>query len=330
VEQKMNNPIETVQEVFGISSLREAIIGGTIMSVNPAVGSAINSSSTMDTKKYLCFYPELVELEKEAGNPYDFMGLSTIWNVGFVSQSEKLNTPDFFSGQSVKYLKNRKIKTVDQLFSRRSENATCAFFSCFKLLGADNTITPNNYSDIQSELDEFKRYGLICNNWINEPQTINYVVKVDGKKKTRDYLYLIGGICNPDDILLYLTQTFQGIINFKQQKGIPRDISAICSELSDVEKIWSEFNSSKIIESVLNNPNVEYALKVRYLTRIIHATISLHSYFTHIKKHLELTSVYKVNNGKLEESVTIDTMLKKIEEPYEFCKNIVLYNETQL
>jgi hypothetical protein len=331
MEQTMNTTIDEIHKTFKISNIRSAIMGGTIMNQDISMGSPAGSGNSLDCIQYLNLFPELADLERSEGNAFEFMGLSTLWNVGFVSILDKLTTPDFFGGQASKYLKNRKIKTVDQLFSRRSESTVGTFFRTFKLNGADSPIIKPEYST-QTDFDEFKRYGLVIEQWIDTPPTIHYAVSVNGNNTTRDYLYLIGGdentvIAKPNEIVNHLSDMYKKIKELFKNTPITKSSRDVLNSFENIcasNNIWCEVGN--ISDQARGHILIEKAKLIKEYTRIIHATISIYSYLLHTKKHLQIDNIYKVSDGKLEEQVKIETLLDQYHEPYIFCRNMILFN----
>lgn len=329
--------IKTVESVFGLNNIRTAIIGGTMIGIDSGIGTRSNTNTNisniaLDNLQYLNLFPELTELEHIQGNPFDYMGLSTIWNVGFTTINEKLTSPDFFAGNSSKYLKNRRIRTVDQLFSRRSESSISAFFGCFKLHGATNNIIVDLLkANVSTDLDEFIRYGLICNHWVTNPQTIRYAAAVKGDTKTRDYLYLIGSdkedFFNPQKIMetIFTLYTENEKLS-NPQKG--RKISIeVKSFIESLNRVWDEFNINNIPEQTReDNPNITIAFNNRILNRIQHGVFGFYNYLLHVHKHLKLPNIYEVSKNTLGKSVRIEDLIKEYEPIYTYCKNIHFYN----
>jgi hypothetical protein len=326
----MSDPIKKIEETFKINNLRTAIMGGTIISLDPASGTDSTNTPTasISAKSYLNMFFELSELEKEQGNPFDHIGLSTIWNVGFTSQHERINTPDFFGGNSTKYLKNRKIKTLDQLFGRRSESSTSTFFGCFQMKGSKQTII--NKCNSGSDEEEFKRYALICNNWTNKPQTIQYVASIKANDKSRDYLYLIG--CDepeffiPDDLMENIIQMQRENIALQKQNNPARSVSAdIRDTCNNIGKIWTEVSHKTLPENIVKHPQVAMAFNNRLLARTVHGVINFYNYLLHAHKQLKILSLYEVNGDKLEKTVKIVQLLKEYETVYKYCMNVTTH-----
>jgi len=327
--------IKEVERVFNINNIKTAMIGGTMIGLDPSVGSSSNTTTTnsvipLDVPQYLNLYSELNELEKSQGNPFDSVGLSTIWNVGFTSTNEKISTPDFFSGNSCKYLKNRKLRTADQLFSRRSESSTAALFSCFKLKNSKKRIV--ECSSMSPDMEEFLRYGLICNSWIKNPQTIHYVTSVRGSDKSRDYLYLIGSdsdeFFNPPELMeciFRIHKENETLEKNSENRKVPADIKNLVESLMNNDRIWVECKLDTIPEATLKHPYVGLALNLRLLARAMHGVFNFYNYLIHAHKQLNLTNVYETNEDTLGKPVKIEQLLKEYEPIYTYCKNLYFY-----
>jgi hypothetical protein len=326
---KLNSQI--IEELFKINNIRTAIIGGTFVGLDPAIGGVqLSNSVNMDSSQFLNLYAELSELEKEQGNPFDYVGLSTLWNTGFSTPHEKISTPDFFSGNSTKYLKNRKIRTADQLFSRRSESSIASLFGCFKFKGKNKII---DWSGGGVDNEEFIRYALICNRWISHPQTIHYVTSIKGDGKSRDYLYLIGGdssfFFEPKKLIDEIIKTNKTILLLQDQiasnpKSVPNDIRNLADNLSSDEKIWVAENLDNKPKDVLNHQLIELSINIRKISRISHGVFSFYNYLIHAHKHLNLVNIYETDEETLGKPVRIVYLLKEYEPVYTHCKNLCL------
>jgi hypothetical protein len=337
MEQNMSDPhAKIIEDLFKINNIKTAILGGTFVGLDSGVGSLAYTTSgvVMDAQQYLNLYAELSELEKDQGNPFDDVGLSTLWNTGFSTTNEKITTPDFFSGNSTKYLKNRRIRTADQLFSRRSESSLAALFGCFKLKGKNKII---DWSGGSIDIEEFTRYALICSRWVSHPQTIYYVTSVKGDAKSRDYLYLIGGdtsfFFNPNDLMTVIFQTNKDIMATKEQlefttraSQIPNDIKTLATNLTAADKIWASECMHTKPANVVTHPFIELACDIRLLNRITHSVFNFYNYLLHAHKHLKLVNMYETDEETLGKPVRIDYLLKEYEPIYKYCKNLYFYN----
>lgn len=328
---EIDTPIKQVEKAFGISNLRSAMIGGMVAGFNLSSGSETTTSN--GCYEYLTLFPELAELEKESGNAFQNIGLSTIWNVGFAAAHEKISSPDYFSGNSIKYLKNRKLKTVDQIFSRRSENTVTTFFSCFKKNGMTTPIVDESWTkkmDWSSDMDELIRYGLICSYWIAAPQTIYYYASVDGQFKSQDYLYLIAGddpkFFKPQELLKHLLGILKLITELdksENKKSVTQEVKKAFDALTAKDKIWSTFKYNELDELTKNHQVTKAAVLTNYFNRACHSVFNFYNYLIHAKKHLNIQTITEVGTMG-ERKIKIEELIQNYSEVYNFCKNITL------
>lgn len=328
--------LKKIESVFKINSIRTTLLGGTVVSLDPAVGypgNGSNSGQTLDAKQYLNLFHELADIEKQQGNINECVGLSTIWNVGFTTTNKKLIAPEYFQENARKYLENRKLRTVDQLFSRRSGTSVPALFTCFKLNGSVNAVIDNQSTN--QDIDEFKRYGLICSRWLTHPQTIYYVmsIKSSDKDKQRDHLYIVAGddknFFKPNKLMEDIFTIHNDNATYGRhlaKKPSAKNVISIAEKLTTPSGIWNEFNfADSDGDEIKRDPAVLQALNQRKLIRTIQGVFNFYNYLIHTQKHLKLPEINEICDDGSWKSVKIVDLIKEWEPVYHYCKNLLLY-----
>jgi len=329
--------LKKVESAFKINSIRTTLLGGTIVSLDPAVGypgTGSNSGQTMDPKQYLNLFHELADIEIQQGNFNECIGLSTLWNVGFTTSHRKVVAPEYFGENARLYLTNRKLATADQLFSRRSNTSVPALFSCFKFNGSTTSIIDN--SSTNQDIEEFKRYGLICSRWLTHPQTIYYLMSIRSSDKDtkRDNLYIAASddknFFKPkklmEDIFALHAENASYARQLAKAPAKPKNTSAVVEKLVNPNAIWNEFHfADSDGDDVKRDPAVLQALNQRRLIRTMEGVFNFYNYLIHTQKHLHLPEINEICDDGTWKRVKILDLIKEWAPVYNYCKNLLLY-----
>jgi hypothetical protein len=343
---------EIISKLFGLKNAKTATIGATIIDTDLSAGytikgnamSAIRSPTQVVScpKDALNVYPSLESSEISSKNNGPVLTMAPLWVNGFIPYTRSLIDPRNASKETAAIMAKFGLVSTDMNFNSRSDEQLNTLFTFFKWYGGkddEDRIIPRETSDDIS-IGKNIRMGLVCTKWSIKPLPIRYIVKQRGNDKTRDYLYLIGGsdemlMDNPSNISKQISEIFKSILSNidsgkNTQVGPNVTIRSITSnaDLCDPNRVWWEVDDD--MDGFVDHPYTKAYLSMKRLNRIIQGIIFIRNYFVYAKKHLNIENVidFNVSKNKNGEQISIDTVISKYEDIYNYVRNIIhLYPE---
>lgn len=345
---------EIISQIFGLKSAKTVTLGATIIDTDvmssgyTIKGNAMSQVRSPNQvvscpKDALVVYPAIEQAERD-NKKASFLTMAPMWVNGFIPYTRSVIDARNASKESAAIMAKFGMVSTDMNFNSRSDEQLNTLFTFFKYYGGSDDadrIVPKESAD-DTSIGKNIRMGLVCTKWSVKPISIRYVIKQRGNDATRDYLYLVGGSDellsdNPDKIISStIASLFKDIhANIEAGKTVPvpgggnaRTITSN-ADLSDPNRVWWEMDDN-VKEDILEHPYSKAYLSMKRLNRTVQGVIYIRNYMVYAKKFLKIEKVadFNMTKSKTAAEVSIDTVINRYENIYQYVKNIChLYPE---